>query len=400
MKKLSGSANLGNLFGGTALLFCTLATLAFTGCSSGGDRLSLTIKGLPEDSMICSYISPAMIEAREQMGNVMVGPDSKGGQKYSFPFPDGKQVYKVYLAPRDYKGDGPQQNIELFVMPGQKVHIDAVYDAQSKMIDYTIEGSPEQQEILEQEAKNENLKRRLEMLNVAYMSTRNPLMRDSIGRFVKTVYDSLTGRRVAYIVANRDRETAGLCLTMVEEPRLVDSLYGLLSPQVKNGAMKGWLDMQSKLCRQQTEAQRARESVVVGNRAPDFTLPTVEGKEFTLSSLYGKGKFVVVDFWGTWCAWCIKGMPQMKEAYAKYGPSGRVEFVSVDCNDKQEVWRKAVQEYGMSWVNVRAEDDQVGVQYGLEVFPTKLILSPEGLVVGRYAGETPAFYEKLAELLK
>ena len=50
--------------------------------------------------------------------------------------------------------------------------------------------------------------------------------------------------------------------------------------------------------------------------APDFTLNDINGKPLALSSL--RGKYVVIDFWGSWCGWCIKGIPKMKEYYAKY----------------------------------------------------------------------------------
>lgn len=47
-----------------------------------------------------------------------------------------------------------------------------------------------------------------------------------------------------------------------------------------------------------------------GNLAPEFTLKDLDGKNFDLSSL--RGKYVVLDFWGSWCGWCIKGIPEMK----------------------------------------------------------------------------------------
>ena len=50
--------------------------------------------------------------------------------------------------------------------------------------------------------------------------------------------------------------------------------------------------------------------------APDFELPDLQGNPLKLSSL--RGKYVVLDFWGSWCVWCIRGIPKMKEAYAKH----------------------------------------------------------------------------------
>ena len=86
-----------------------------------------------------------------------------------------------------------------------------------------------------------------------------------------------------------------------------------------------------------------------GNLAPEFTLKDLDGKNFDLSSL--RGKYVVLDFWGSWCGWCIKGIPEMKKAYEKY--KGKIEFVGIDCNDTEDKWKKAVAEHQLPWINVR-----------------------------------------------
>ena len=81
------------------------------------------------------------------------------------------------------------------------------------------------------------------------------------------------------------------------------------------------------------------EQVAPGNPAPEIAKNDfVTGKPFSLSSL--KGKVVLLDFWGSWCGWCIKGFPEMKQYYKKY--AGKFEILGVDCNDTEEKWRKAV----------------------------------------------------------
>ena len=69
------------------------------------------------------------------------------------------------------------------------------------------------------------------------------------------------------------------------------------------------------------------QDIAAGVKAPDFTAQKVDGKSFTLSSL--QGKYVVLDFWGSWCRWCIKGFPDMKEAYAKHKGNGKRNKESV-----------------------------------------------------------------------
>ena len=129
--------------------------------------------------------------------------------------------------------------------------------------------------------------------------------------------------------------------------------------------------------------------------APDFTLTDINGKPLTLSSL--RGKYVVLDFWGSWCGWCIKGIPQMKEYYKKY--AGKFEILGIDCNDSEEAWRAAVDEYELPWLHVYCSDEKVLKDYDIQGFPTKVIITPEGKIEQMIIGEDPEFYAILDKLL-
>ena len=110
-----------------------------------------------------------------------------------------------------------------------------------------------------------------------------------------------------------------------------------------------------------------------------------------------KGKYVLLDFWGTWCGWCIKGIPDMKEYYAKY--KDRIEFVGIDCNDTEEKWKNGVAEHGLPWTNLyNGNGKEIVTAYGVQGYPTKIIIDPEGKIVAKFAGEDPAMYKKLDEL--
>lgn len=137
--------------------------------------------------------------------------------------------------------------------------------------------------------------------------------------------------------------------------------------------------------------------VAEGAEAPDFTLNALDGKPLALSSL--RGKYVVLDFWGSWCAWCIKGFPEMKEAYAKY--KDKMEIVGIACRDTEKRWKAAVEKHDLPWLNVLNEGTvDVSVLYAVEGYPTKVLISPEGKIVKVFVGETPEFYTCLEELFK
>ena len=130
--------------------------------------------------------------------------------------------------------------------------------------------------------------------------------------------------------------------------------------------------------------------------APDFTLNDTKGKPLALSSL--RGKYVVLDFWGSWCKWCIKGFPMMKEYYEKH--QGKFEILGIDCGDSEEEWLTAVDNYQLPWLNVyNPSNSELPDIYGVEGFPTKVIINPDGKVLKTIVGEDAAFYTLLDQLL-
>lgn len=135
-----------------------------------------------------------------------------------------------------------------------------------------------------------------------------------------------------------------------------------------------------------------------GSPALDFTLPDLKGNNVTLSSL--KGKYLVLDFWGSWCIWCMKGIPQMTSYYAKY--KDKVEFVGVACNDNEDDWKKAISEHNLQWTQLFFSGDGINIPalYNISGFPTKIIIDPDFNIVGIFSGESNEFYQKLDELLQ
>ncbi len=146
----------------------------------------------------------------------------------------------------------------------------------------------------------------------------------------------------------------------------------------------------------ETTAEEATESDDA-TVAPDFTLNDINGNPLALSSL--RGKYVVLDFWGSWCVWCIRGIPMMKEYYAKY--PGKFEILGIDCNDTPEKWKEAVKEHELPWLHVYCTDEStVLADYDIQGFPTKIVIDPEGNIINTIVGEDPAFYEYLDELFE
>ncbi len=132
----------------------------------------------------------------------------------------------------------------------------------------------------------------------------------------------------------------------------------------------------------------------IGSSAPEFTLPDDNGNNVSLNNFLGK--YIVLDFWGTWCGYCIMGIPRMKEYYSKY--QNKIEFISIDCKDSKNSWLKAIVKYDLKWINLYAENGEITDKYGVGGYPTKIIIDKEGKIVFKSIGETNEFYEKMDKL--
>ncbi|MFS4457300.1 redoxin domain-containing protein [Maribacter sp. 2304DJ31-5] len=118
--------------------------------------------------------------------------------------------------------------------------------------------------------------------------------------------------------------------------------------------------------------------------APDFELPTPEGERIKLSSL--RGKVVLVDFWASWCVYCRKETPNLKQQYEKYKDHG-LEILSVSFDTKREHWLKALEEDHMPWLQVAdlrgVKKSEVTGDYGVNAIPFIFLLDREGKVVAK-----------------
>ena len=203
-----------------------------------------------------------------------------------------------------------------------------------------------------------------------------------------------------FIRQHPDYEASAAIIQQLEELGLMEQAAELLTESVRQGRMKDFYGKAISAARQAKEAEeRAAKLQATGVEAPDFTLNDINGKPLSLSSL--RGKHVVLDFWGSWCGWCIKGMPQMKEYYAKY--KDKLEILGIDCNDTEEKWKAAVEKHQLPWLHVynpRGSQDDVCAKYGIQGFPTKILVGPDGKIVKTVVGEDPEFYTLLDSLFK
>jgi peroxiredoxin len=138
---------------------------------------------------------------------------------------------------------------------------------------------------------------------------------------------------------------------------------------------------------------------LVNKPAPDFTLNDVNGKPVSLSSF--KGKYVLVDFWASWCGPCRAENPNVVNAYKQF-KNKNFTVLGVSLDKEKSAWVKAIREDGLTWTHVSDLSfwsSAVVPLYNIEGIPYNVLVNPEGIVIGEHlTGDQ--LIAKLSETLK
>jgi len=374
------------------ILFTVLATAAMLSANAATPAEGvLKVKGMLKnfgDSLLVYVAEPGQ---RPNVQNTIVLKN--GALDFEIKLP---KVAEVTLATPEAARGKSQQYVAFVGVPGETIELNAETDNK-----YTYGGTKFYKEFAEMKNALENSQAELQ----AYIKSLNERMEkgekqeDLMKEYQEKAPALQAKASVAYkdfIKAHPDYEANAIIVTSLETLEEMEEAANMMSPAVREGRMK---DFYMASINQQKAEKEIREKAAkmqaAGVVAPDFTLNNINGKPFKMSSL--KGKYVVLDFWGSWCGWCIKGFPKMKEYYQKY--KGKFEILGVDCNDTPEKWKAAVKKHELPWLNVyNPRESKVLSDYAIQGFPTKIIVGPDGKIIKTIVGEDPAFYTLLDEL--
>jgi peroxiredoxin len=127
------------------------------------------------------------------------------------------------------------------------------------------------------------------------------------------------------------------------------------------------------------------KKTAIGNYAMDFTQNDTLGKPISLS--FFKGKYVLVDFWASWCGPCRRENPNVVKVFNKFqGKNFTILSVSLDRPDAKDKWLAAIHKDGLTWTHVsdlKFWDNAVAKQYGIRAIPQNFLLDPQGKIIAK-----------------
>lgn len=137
----------------------------------------------------------------------------------------------------------------------------------------------------------------------------------------------------------------------------------------------------------------------VGETFKDFTVNDVDGNPVKLYNVIGKSKYVLIDFWASWCGPCRAENPNVLNAFNKYHEKG-FDVIGISIDENGEAWRAAVKKDGMPWTHVSdlKKSNEVAAYYGILAIPSTMLVDSKGKIVATDIRGT-SLHDKLSELL-
>lgn len=331
-------------------------------------------------------------EVESQLITEVVKPRNERGvpDLKAFPIKDGKIVFSVPEggASQNVLYTSEREGVLLYAMPGENLTVDIT---SMEPLEYTVKGTPLMEAITLLDGKGNEIKK--EYFAIARSADPDEAKLDALEEKFNVIFSD-------YVKQHKEEPAAVYALLQLDGEDYMN-MYDVLQATAAQSPLFPLALNKKERVEKSIEAEKRMEALQSGNvDAPVFTLKNPEGKDVSLSDF--KGKWVILDFWGSWCPWCIKGFPALKEAYSKY--DGKVEIIGVDCRDSEDAWRKALEKYQLPWVQVYngpegPAAEKLYTDYAVQGFPTKVIVSPEGKIANITVGEDPSFFTILDKLV-
>lgn len=236
-----------------------------------------------------------------------------------------------------------------------------------------------------------------------FLNLRSKLFKLSRYKLTDFELDSLTREMHSLLdrIMSESHPEAATRVAVLLDEDFVPYAYDRLPPGSENTLY--YTDLRSRRnsgARSENQEKMINASIETKAPAPVITLNSLDGQSFNITQL--RGKWVILDFWVSWCGPCRRGFENMKKLYSDYSDS--LEIVGIACGDQTETWSRLVKDLELPWLNLLAPAPEAngGTVAGFPVpaFPTKVIIDPEGRLCDFTVGEDEEFYSRFENMVK
>lgn len=187
--------------------------------------------------------------------------------------------------------------------------------------------------------------------------------------------DSVKQFWIDFTASHPDALTSAIFLYLLQDRiplEQFEPLYDNVSERVKN----------NRFCMGVKTAIAAKKRTAIGKAAPEFAVNDLDGKKISLADY--KGRYVLLDFWASWCVPCRAESPALKEAYKNYKDKG-FTIISVSVDTDNGKWKEAIVKDDLPWTHICQGYDVNGIAklYGVQPIPDNFLINPEGKIIGR-----------------
>lgn len=242
----------------------------------------------------------------------------------------------------------------------------------------------------------------MDLLNNEMLTARNHMKKDSTwftylrsNGLIRQKADFENLRLKQLITANQGNPAVVYLLSMLstdKEPEFFSSELSKLMDQYPQ------LEEAKQLKKEFLAQNAIKNALKKGSVIPHIAYNDPQGNPIDINAF--KGKYVLIDFWASWCGPCRKAIPEIKELYSKYKGSG-LEVLSVSVDTDNAAWRKAMSEENMPWPQVLSPDkNKTMATFMIIGIPTLYLIDREGKIVEKYTGFSAKLKTQLEEAFK